>query len=555
MKILYQFGIFWFCFDSAILARVNPRVKFLYHSEGETVFLKCKSIVNRADWVGPAQQNKSGISWVMETDIFGRLRKWNISLFTSGEKVNPSLPHKNKLKIVYNKETGDTILRIRNFSQSDEGLYICHSSPLNGSLSSVRFILQQKNKEVEFIKVFPSTTIILRYNYTAITVDWTGPNHDNNRFISEEIETDTHSIKAKWNVTTYTNNGYFNPVLPHKKRLKIVGDPMRGQFFLQIEDVSYNDADRPSVRLVYRNYTQHDVKRTIGCKADGQPMNYIYRKWEHKSMFNEHIRYLTELGTGILTLPFLEIQNRYQDSGIYVCRVSNGVPDTKGIYYTTGRAHVFSQDEKQLSSHDITIKVLLGVIAVLVVGMGICFWNRYSHSIAETRKNGNVVKQRYRKRIITTLNMPAPEENDDESAHYMEIIDDNILTTSQENNNPIISTADINVVEIRNTDLILEESSLASSDNSNNASEHVDDGYEKPYTTLLVLNPVEITHDYLTTKRKYSNENPAIFATDAFGTTSMYETKPLHHPNARYENVNLKSDENKAEYINLSLKQ
>lgn len=97
------------------------------------------------------------------------------------------------------------------------------------------------DKEVEFINVFPSTTIILRYNYTAITVDWTGPNHDNNGFISEEKETDTHSIKKKWNVTTYTNNGHFNRILSHKKRLKIVGDAMRGQFFLQIENVSIYD--------------------------------------------------------------------------------------------------------------------------------------------------------------------------------------------------------------------------------------------------------------------------------------------------------------------------
>lgn len=83
----------------------------------------------------------------------------------------------------------------------------------------------------------------------------------------------------------------------------------------------------------------------------------------------------------------------------------------------------------------------------------------------------------------------------------------------------------------------------------------MDDGYEKPYTTLLVLNQGENKHDYLTTRRKSSNENPSVFATDAFGTTSMYETKTHDHPNARYENVNLKSEENKAEYINLSLKQ
>lgn len=50
-------------------------------------------------------------------------------------------------------------------------------------------------------------------------------------------------------------------------------------------------------------------------------------------MFNEQIRYLTEIGTGVLTLPFMAKQYRYQDSGIYVCSVSNGVPDSKGIYY------------------------------------------------------------------------------------------------------------------------------------------------------------------------------------------------------------------------------
>ncbi|CAC5417704.1 unnamed protein product [Mytilus coruscus] len=175
----------------------------------------------------------------METDIFGRLRKWKILLFTSGKKDNPSLPHKNKLKIFYSKETG-AILQIRNFSQSDEGLYICHSSSPNGIISSVRFVLREKSQEVNFINAFPGTSIILRYNYTAITVDWTSPNHDNNGIISEE--TDMHSIKRKWNVTRYTNNGHFNPNLPHKKRLKIVGDAMRGQLYLQIENVSNYDA-------------------------------------------------------------------------------------------------------------------------------------------------------------------------------------------------------------------------------------------------------------------------------------------------------------------------
>lgn len=125
---------------------VKSNVKYLYYSDGETMCLHCKSEMNRAVWVGPVQHKLSDMSWVMETDIFGRLRKWNTSLFTNGEQVNPSLPHKHKLKIIYNKKTGDAILRIQNFSKSDEGLYICYSSPSNGSLSSVRFIVQKKSK-------------------------------------------------------------------------------------------------------------------------------------------------------------------------------------------------------------------------------------------------------------------------------------------------------------------------------------------------------------------------------------------------------------------------
>ncbi|CAC5368450.1 unnamed protein product [Mytilus coruscus] len=79
----------------------------------------------------------------------------------------------------------------------------------------------------------------MKYSYTAKTVDWTGPNHENKEFGLEEK--DMYGIKRLWNVTDYTNNGHLNPKLPHAKRLQIVGDE-KGQFYLQVENISLYDA-------------------------------------------------------------------------------------------------------------------------------------------------------------------------------------------------------------------------------------------------------------------------------------------------------------------------
>lgn len=87
----------------------------------------------------------------------------------------------------------------------------------------------------------PGKTIVLRYSYTATSVDWIGPNHENKEVKAKE-ETDMYGITRKWNVTRYSSNGYINPLLPHKERLQIVGNKTIGQFYLQIKNVSTYDA-------------------------------------------------------------------------------------------------------------------------------------------------------------------------------------------------------------------------------------------------------------------------------------------------------------------------
>ncbi|XP_052079669.1 uncharacterized protein LOC127717851 isoform X2 [Mytilus californianus] len=146
----------------------------------------------------------------------------------------------------------------------------------------------------------------------------------------------------------------------------------------------------------------------------------------------------------------------------------------------------YSSEEKTVSSQGILILALLILIVILVAGMGIYF--RY-------------LKKRYKQRMITAVNIQTPERNGEESAHYAEIIeDDNIRTPSQGNNISIISTADRMVAASRNLISVFDEHSSTASENDTNAAESLDDGYEKPYTTLVENIEAEDNHVYLITK-------------------------------------------------------
>ncbi|XP_052085477.1 uncharacterized protein LOC127723082 [Mytilus californianus] len=86
------------------------------------------------------------------------------------------------------------------------------------------------------------------------------------------------------------------------------------------------------------NYSP-DVELLIGvnridCFPDGFPDTYTFYRWEHQSELGEHIRFINGLGNGTLILQTLP--QRYQISGIYVCTVSNGIPDTNGSKFQKG---------------------------------------------------------------------------------------------------------------------------------------------------------------------------------------------------------------------------
>lgn len=97
----------------------------------------------------------------------------------------------------------------------------------------------------------------------------------------------------------------------------------------------------PDIHIHYKNFTIHDDLRKIHCKPEGFPVNYTYGVWEHESEFNEHIRYLNSTENGTLILPKVtEASDGYQDSGNYICKATNGVPNKH--HFQQGKAFIVS---------------------------------------------------------------------------------------------------------------------------------------------------------------------------------------------------------------------
>ena len=79
--------------------------------------------------------------------------------------------------------------------------------------------------------------------------------------------------------------------------------------------------DSPSVTVYVRQKEQ-----AIDCVPEGNPPLYTFYQWEHLSENGEHIRYIDGMSNGTLVLS----NTTYMDTGVYICTVSNGVPDKSG---------------------------------------------------------------------------------------------------------------------------------------------------------------------------------------------------------------------------------
>jgi hypothetical protein len=78
----------------------------------------------------------------------------------------------------------------------------------------------------------------------------------------------------------------------------------------------------------------------VTCVPVGNPSTYTYYTWQHKTEYGVLIRELVGGTNGVLTLPSIPVEDRYQDSGEYVCTAGNGIVGRDGKVKQTGTGYV-----------------------------------------------------------------------------------------------------------------------------------------------------------------------------------------------------------------------
>ncbi|XP_076116667.1 uncharacterized protein LOC143084144 [Mytilus galloprovincialis] len=113
----------------------------------------------------------------------------------------------------------------------------------------------------------------------------------------------------------------------------------------------------PSIEITYKNTTEDEELRQFNCKPNGNPAVYEFDKWEHFSMHNQFIRHLegrkTATGAGEVILPVTNLNERYQDSGIYICRAQNDIADKYGNKMQNGYVSFISEGTPAAASENV----------------------------------------------------------------------------------------------------------------------------------------------------------------------------------------------------------
>lgn len=91
-------------------------------------------------------------------------------------------------------------------------------------------------------------------------------------------------------------------------------------------------SDPPNlISFNYQNATSTDPSgTTIQCMPDGNPDIFAFQNWKHRSPNGVVILELSgnnDGRTSTLTLPVVNSDVRYQNTGYYECTVSNNIPN------------------------------------------------------------------------------------------------------------------------------------------------------------------------------------------------------------------------------------
>lgn len=101
----------------------------------------------------------------------------------------------------------------------------------------------------------------MKYSLNATNVAWYGPANDYNTYRTVE-EKDMFGQIKEWNISQYSDDAFISNRLPHTNRLHIVGNNMKGEFFLEIRNISIDDAGLYLCRI-YNMRASDTVKTSL----------------------------------------------------------------------------------------------------------------------------------------------------------------------------------------------------------------------------------------------------------------------------------------------------
>lgn len=99
-------------------------------------------------------------------------------------------------------------------------------------------------------------------------------------------------------------------------------------------------SDTPLVTNTSQTFSNEDKPRILKCEVSGVPHVYKYKQWQQ--LVNGHIvRVLDGNNDGTLTLPCNNTSDiQYDDSGLYICNVTDNIRQENGQLWQTGFVNV-----------------------------------------------------------------------------------------------------------------------------------------------------------------------------------------------------------------------
>ncbi|XP_052073067.1 cell adhesion molecule DSCAM-like [Mytilus californianus] len=142
-----------------------------------------------------------------------------------------------------------------------------------------------------------------------------------------------HSLKVmQLNVTTRMDNGNFTCTAENE-----AGEAR--------DTIEINVLYAPVIENYSVSFFENNSNLLVSCKVSGNPNNFTFGEWIHLSDVDTPIRYLNGSEDGMLAISsFTGTAEAYENGGVYVCNVSNGIHSTDGSLWQTGKIHVIIKE-------------------------------------------------------------------------------------------------------------------------------------------------------------------------------------------------------------------